>query len=150
MIKVNVIGDIHPREHALYGQRGEAWISLSSAVAVYEHALGDGACVVFPDGGALLIDERVEDLMSRAAANDDMAQGDPQARAQIRALIPITVALVSTLDFEHPGIAKDFLAASDPDELIIHSVPEDSDASLAIARQTVRQIHAAISALANR
>ena len=68
MIKVNVTGDIHPEGHILHGCRGEIWISLSSAVAVYHHPLGKGACVVFPDGGSLLVDERVEDLMSRAAA----------------------------------------------------------------------------------
>ena len=64
MTRVNVIGDIHPDGHALYGCRGEAWISLSSAVAVYGHP--HGAAIVFPDGGALLVDESPEDLVSRA------------------------------------------------------------------------------------
>ena len=68
MIKVNVIGDVHPEGHVLYGCRGEMWISLSSAVAVCDHALGSGAIVVLPDGGSLLVDERPEDLVSRAVA----------------------------------------------------------------------------------
>ena len=65
MTRVNVIGDVHPEGHVLSGCRGEAWISLSSAVAVYGHRVG--AAVVFPDGGALLVDESPEALFRRAA-----------------------------------------------------------------------------------
>ena len=65
MTRVNVIGDIHPKGHVLCGCLGEAWISLSSAVAVYGHP--DGAAIVFPDGGALLVDESPEALLRRSA-----------------------------------------------------------------------------------
>ena len=67
MIKVNVIGDACPEGHRLNGYRGDLWISLSSAVAAWHHPYGDGVVVLFPDGGELLIDERVEDLVQRAA-----------------------------------------------------------------------------------
>ena len=70
MIKVNVIGDGCPEGHRWYGWRGDLWISLSSAVAAWHHPYGKGAIVLLPDGGELLIDERIEDLVQRAAEAD--------------------------------------------------------------------------------
>lgn len=68
MLKVNVIGSADwPEDHILYDLRGEAWISLSSACAVVHHVYGKGSIVVWPCGGSLLIDERLEDLLRRAA-----------------------------------------------------------------------------------
>lgn len=69
-IKVNVIGDDCPEAHRLRGYRGDLWISLSSAVAAWHHPYGKGVVVLLPDGGELLINERVEDLVRRAAEAD--------------------------------------------------------------------------------
>ena len=65
MIKVNVIGGTFREGHLLKGCNGEMWISLSAAVAAFHY--GRGTAIVFPDGGSLHVDERPDDLMSRAA-----------------------------------------------------------------------------------
>ena len=59
MIMVNIIGDADwPENHPMKGCRGGAWLSLSSAIAVFHHSLGKEAIVIYPCGGALLMNAR--------------------------------------------------------------------------------------------
>ena len=66
MIKVNVIGASGwPKDHDLAGMHGTVvWLTLSSAVAIREDH-PDGAIILWPCGGGLLIDEDAESLNHR-------------------------------------------------------------------------------------
>ena len=64
MVKVNVIGSAGwPKDHELKRCKGEMWISISTAIAVYEHR--DGAVVLWENGGSLLVDDDPETLVSK-------------------------------------------------------------------------------------
>ena len=73
MVKVNVIGRLGwPKDHTLSDYADTLYLSPSMLMAMSGHH-HKGAVLYFPNGGELLIDETVEELLARLSADQDVA-----------------------------------------------------------------------------